>query len=51
MIYSANYLKSCLVQGMLDLRDKLIHLTRHLPRLPAAGPFMPTRAGGFVDDL
>ena len=50
-IYSADHLKSRLVQSMPDLRDKLIHLTRHIPRLPAAGPFMPMRAGGFVDDL
>ncbi|MCX4409198.1 hypothetical protein ACFV8Z_37990 [Streptomyces sp. NPDC059837] len=50
-IYSTNNLKSRLVQSMPDLRDKLIHLTSRIPRLPTAGSFMPRRAGGFVDYL
>ncbi|MFE2490522.1 hypothetical protein ACFVRU_00360 [Streptomyces sp. NPDC057927] len=50
-IYSADQLKSRLVQSMPDLRDKLIHLIRHISCLPATVPFTPMRAGGFVDDL
>lgn len=30
---------------MPDLREKFSHRTRNIPRLPAAGPFMPTRTG------